>query len=63
MKPKRLANFWFPYVVLVSKFIEYFCVDVEDELEESTGTMNHISCLNLHKNGLYKGEQLLDNIW
>jgi len=37
LKAKRLTDFKLTYVVLVSKFIEYFGVDVEDELEESTG--------------------------
>jgi len=35
MKDKRITDFKLPYVVL-SKFIEYFGMDVEDELEEST---------------------------
>jgi len=41
-------------VVLVSKFIEYFGIDVEDELEESTGLLNHNSNQNLHKMGSIK---------
>jgi len=32
VKAKELIDFCFPYVVLISKFIEYFEVDVEDEL-------------------------------
>jgi len=40
LKAKRITNFKLPYVVLVSKFIEYFGVDVEDELEESIGLLN-----------------------
>jgi len=36
MKAKRLMDFRLPYVVLISKFIEYFGVDVEDVLEDST---------------------------
>ena len=43
LKAKRLTDFRLPYVVLVSKFIEYFGIDVEDELEESTGLLNHTS--------------------
>jgi len=49
LKAKRPTNFRLPYVVLVSKFIEYFRIDVEDELEESTGLLNHTSNQNLHK--------------
>jgi len=48
LKAKRLTDFRLPYVVLVSKFIEYFGIDVEDELEESTGLLNHTSNQNLH---------------
>jgi len=36
IKAKRLTDFKIPQVVLISKFIEYFGVDVEDELEECT---------------------------
>jgi len=49
MKAKRLTNFKLPYVVLLSKFIEHFDVDVEGQLEESTGLLNHVSTLNMHK--------------
>ena len=54
LKAKRLTDFRLPYVVLVSKFIEYFGIDVEDELEESTGLLNHTSNQNLHKMGFIK---------
>jgi len=54
LKAKRLKDFRLPYVVLVSKFIEYFGIDVEDELEESTGLLNHTSNQNLHKMGFLK---------
>jgi len=49
LKAKGLMDFKPPYVVLVSKFIKYFCVDVEDELEESTGLLNQTSYENLNK--------------
>jgi len=49
MKVKRLIDFRFPFVVLISKFLEDFGVDLDDELQESTNTFNHISCLTLHK--------------
>lgn len=54
MKAKRLTNFYLPYVVFISKFLEYFEVDVEDELQETTGAQNHICRLNLHKMGFTK---------
>jgi len=43
LKDKRLMDFRLPYEVLVLKFIEYFGIYVEDELEESTGLLNHTS--------------------
>jgi len=54
LKAKRLSNFKLSYVVFVSKFIEYFGIDVKDELKESTGLLNHISNQNLHKMGFLK---------
>jgi len=54
MKAKRLIDFKLPYVDSISKFIKYFGVDVEDKLEGSTNTFNHISYLNLHKMGFSK---------
>jgi len=59
LKAKRLTDFRLPYVVLVSKFIEYFGIDVKDELEESTGLLNHTSNQNLHKMGILK----VENAW
>jgi len=59
LKAKRLMDFRLPYVVLVSKFIEYFGIDVEDELEESTRLLNHTSNQNLHKMGFLK----VGNAW
>ena len=59
LKPKRLTDFRLPYVVLVSKFIEYFGVDIEDELEESIGILNQASYLNLHKMHFTKA----GNVW
>ena len=59
LKAKRLTDFRLPYVVLVSKFIEYFGIDVENELEESTGLLNHTSNQNLHKMGFLK----VGNAW
>ena len=43
-------------MVLVSKFVEYFGIDVEDELEESTGLLNHTFNQYLHKMGFLKVE-------
>jgi len=54
LKAKRLIDFKLPYVVLVSKFIEYFGIDVEDEIKESTRLLNQTSNQNLHKKGFLK---------
>jgi len=43
----------------VKVFIEYFVIDVEDELEKSTGLLNHTSNQNLHKIGFLK----VGNAW
>jgi len=59
LKANRLTNFRLPYVVLVSIFIEYFGIDVEDDLEESTGLLNHTFNQNLHKMGFLK----VGNAW
>ena len=59
MKEKRITNFKLPYVVLISKFIKHFGVDLEGELEESTSLWNHVSTLNMHKMGFTK----VGNTW
>ena len=59
LKAKTLTNFRLSYVVLVSKFIEYFDVDVEEKLEESTRLLNQTLYLNLHKMGFIK----VGNVW
>ena len=59
MKAKRLTDFKLPYVVLISKIIEHFGVDVEGKLEESSSLLNHVSTLNIHKMGFTK----IGNTW
>jgi len=59
LKAKRLTNFRLPYVVLVSKFIEHFGIDVEVEHEETTRLLNHTSNQNFHKMGFFK----VGNAW
>jgi len=54
LKAKRLTDSRLPHVVLVSKFIKYFDIDVEDELEESTRLLNQTFNQNLHKMGFLK---------
>jgi len=45
--------------VFISKFIKHFGVDVEGDLEESTGLLNHVSTFNMHKIGFTK----IGNTW
>jgi len=59
LKAKRLMDLRLCCVVLVSKFIGYFGVDVEDELEQSTGLLNQTSNQNIHKMGFLK----VRNVW
>ena len=59
LKAKRLTDFRLPYVVLVSKFIEYFGIKVKNELEESTRLLNHTFNQILHKMGFLK----VGNAW
>jgi len=59
MKAKRLTDFKLPYMMLISKFIEHFGVDVEGDLEESIGLFNHVSIVNMHKIGFIK----IGNTW
>jgi len=43
-----------PYVVLVSKVIEHFSIDLEGELTEIVKAHNEITCSMKHKIGLQK---------
>jgi len=43
MKAKRVTNLKLPYIVLISKFVAYFGVDVEDELDKFIGILNQVS--------------------
>jgi len=54
MKSKRLVAYRIPYVVLVSKFIEYFCVPLDGELSEPFKQHHEVTTATLHKIGLKK---------
>lgn len=54
LKAIRLSDFRLPYVTLVSRFIDYFSVDVSDELEEASGAVHQVTTQNLHKFGFTK---------
>jgi len=49
---RRLTNYRFPYVVLVSKLIGHFKIPLEGELVEPVKQSYEVSATNLHKIGL-----------
>ena len=54
VKTRNLVDYCIPYVVLVSKFIEYFGVDLKDELVEIVKPHKEVTVATLHKIGLKK---------
>jgi len=54
IKSKRLVDYKIPYVVLVSKFIEYFCVSPEGQLSEPIKQNYDVIATTLHKIRLKK---------
>jgi len=53
-KVGKKLEYRIPYVTMLSKFIDYFEIDVEDEIVEEVKAVNQISTANLTKNGLVK---------
>jgi len=58
LKSKRLADYRFPYVILVSKLIDYFGVDTSNERNETIKAVNEIDNATLIKMGFHKEEGL-----
>jgi len=54
VKSKRLVDYRIPYVVLVSKFIEYFRMPLEGELSKPVKQNHEVTTKTLHKIGLKK---------
>jgi len=54
MRSKRLVDYKIPYVVLVLKLIEYFCVPLDGELSEHVKQHHEVTTVTLHKIGLNK---------
>jgi len=54
MKSKRLVDYRISYVVLVSKFIEYFRVPLDGEPSEPVKQHHEVITATLHKIGLKK---------
>jgi len=53
-KVGKKLEYRIPYVIMLSKFIDYFEIDIEDEIVEEVKAMNQISTANLTKIGLVK---------
>ena len=49
LKCRLLVDYEFPYVVLASRFIEYFNVDVSNEIMDFTKTSSEIIEMHLKK--------------
>ena len=52
LKSHRLVDYEFLYVVLASRFIDYFNVDVSNEIVDFTKASSEITKRNLKKNGM-----------
>jgi len=53
-KVSKKLEYRIPYMMLLSSFIDYFEIDVEDEVVEEVKTLNQISSVTLNKIGLKK---------
>ena len=53
-KVEKKLEYRIPYVIMLSKFIDYFEIDVGDEIVEEVKVVNQISTANLTKIGLVK---------
>jgi len=52
LKSHRLVDYEFPYVVLASRFIDYFNIDVSNEILDFTKASNEITKTHLKKLGM-----------
>jgi len=53
-KSMRLSDYLFPYVVLISKFLQYFEIDLEEELSEVVKPSHEVNNGSLNKMGFIK---------
>jgi len=56
LKSKRLADYRYPYAILVSKLIDYFGVDTSNERNETIKVVSEIDNATLIKMGFHKVE-------
>jgi len=54
IKAKKMVDYRILYSVLVSKFIEHFCVSLENEFVEIVKPHNEVIAVTLHKFHLKK---------
>ena len=59
LKSHRLVDYEFPYVVLASRFIDYFNIDVSNEIVDFTKASNEITERHLKKLGM----RYVDHEW
>jgi len=53
-KSMRLSDYHFPYVVLISEFLQYFEIDLEEELSEVVNPSHEVNNGFLSKMGFIK---------
>ena len=56
LKSKRLADYRFPYAILVSKLMDFFGVDASNERNEPIKAVSEIDNSTLTKMGFHKIE-------
>jgi len=54
MKAKKLNEYKLPYVILISRMLEFFEVEMEDELSEDLKQTNEINLSMLNRIGFQK---------
>ena len=59
LKSRRLVDYEFLYVVLASRFIDYFSVDVSNEIVDFTKASSEITERHLQKIGM----RFVDHEW
>ena len=59
-KAMRLSDYHYPHAVLVSKFLLYFEVNLEDETFELVKSTQELNNGSLNKNGFYQSRWKMD---
>ena len=53
-KSMRLSDYHYPYAILISKFLNYFEVDLEEETSELVKSTHEVNNGSLGKDGFYQ---------